>query len=353
MKKFLSFFACLTVFWAANIFLFENYEAKAYVSAANPQESTTAPDSYVVNIPDTVLKKFLNKSLSRVYWTVRADDATITAWDMKRLTNVYWPLWLNWNNTEKVQNAEGLQFLTEASVIHIKNNNISDLSPFQDLSKLVTFEADRNNISSLSTFHADKLPKLVTLDLSYNQIVDIDPIKKATKVTKLNLYRNKVVDAKPLEALTQLKYLDLWVNPLNLSTVSGVTWLDELHLLWIQSAKRSNDPLDLTPLLAFRWKPLRLLNLNTNNLNWANISTIKDLWITTLMVAWNKMNNLKDMISSWFTNIDTTSTFSSQEYATSGIQTTNILENPVVWEDWKVVPITETQNFKMMLTLVK
>ena len=346
MKKFLSFFACLTVFWAANIFLFENYEAKAYVSAANPQESTTAPDSYVVNIPDTVLKKFLNKSLSRVYWTVRADDATITAWDMKRLTNVYWPLWLNWNNTEKVQNAEWLQFLTEATVIHIKNNNISDLSPFQDLSKLVTFEADRNNISSLSTFHADKLPKLVTLDLSYNQIVDIDPIKKATKVTKLNLYRNKVVDAKPLEALTQLKYLDLWVNPLNLSTVSGVTWLDELHLLWIQSAKRSNDPLDLTPLLAFRWKPLRLLNLNTNNLNWVNISTIKDLWITTLMVAWNKMNNLKDMISNWFANIDTTSTFSSQEYATSGIQTTNILENPVVWEDWKVVPITETQNFK-------
>ena len=202
MKKFLSFFACLTVFWVANIFLFESYEAKAYVSAANPQESTTAPDSYVVNIPDTVLKKFLNKSLSRVYWTVRADDATITAWDMKRLTNVYWPLWLNWNNTEKVQNAEWLQFLTEATVIHIKNNNISDLSPFQDLSKLATFEADRNNISSLSTFHADKLPKLVTLDLSYNQIVDIDPIKKATKVTKLNLYRNKVVDAKPLEALT-------------------------------------------------------------------------------------------------------------------------------------------------------
>jgi uncharacterized protein T09A5.9 len=74
---------------------------------------------------------------------------------------------------------------------------------------LATFEADRNNISSLSTFHVDKLPKLVTLDLSYNQIVDIDPIKKATKVTKLNLYRNKVVDAKPLEALTQLKYLDL------------------------------------------------------------------------------------------------------------------------------------------------
>ena len=62
--------------------------AYAYTSAANPVDPATAPNSYVVNIPDANLKKALNTVLTQLdrlanpAAPARADDATITAGDI-------------------------------------------------------------------------------------------------------------------------------------------------------------------------------------------------------------------------------------------------------------------------------
>lgn len=69
-------------------FAMQNYDfsnVSAYTSADNPQDSLTAPDSYVVNIPDANLRTALNAAIASATGTTRGDTAPIAAGEMRQL----------------------------------------------------------------------------------------------------------------------------------------------------------------------------------------------------------------------------------------------------------------------------
>ncbi|MEO0936257.1 MAG: leucine-rich repeat domain-containing protein, partial [Cyanobacteria bacterium J06641_2] len=58
------------------------------------------------------------------------------------------------------------------------------------------------------------------LNVSSNQISDVEPISKLTNLTRLNLSKNKISDPQPLSQLTKLEIrgLNLWKNPISNKT---------------------------------------------------------------------------------------------------------------------------------------
>ncbi|MDO4714567.1 MAG: hypothetical protein Q4B28_08275 [bacterium] len=62
----------------------------AYTSTLNPQAPATAPDSYVINIPDANLKAALNQIIANVSpVSTRTPDQSITVKDAKRVSLMY------------------------------------------------------------------------------------------------------------------------------------------------------------------------------------------------------------------------------------------------------------------------
>lgn len=62
----------------------------AYTSTLNPVDPTTAPESYVINIPDEELKKTLNHIISNVPpLTTRSENQDITVKDARRVGLMY------------------------------------------------------------------------------------------------------------------------------------------------------------------------------------------------------------------------------------------------------------------------
>ncbi|HOL55663.1 MAG TPA: leucine-rich repeat domain-containing protein, partial [bacterium] len=66
------------------------------------------------------------------------------------------------------------------------------------------------NITPLSS-----LTSLQRLDLSHNQIIDINPLAGLTNLEELNLRNNQINNISPLINLTRIRILDLsnnWIN---------------------------------------------------------------------------------------------------------------------------------------------
>ena len=202
--------------------------AYAYTSTLNPQDPATAQDDYVVNIPDVNLRAALNKVLTGLDKNTnpaapeRPADAQITAGDLKRPVNMYGPLGLNGtNNGPKISNLEGAQFLVNATRIDAVVNNITDVSPLKDLTKLES------------------------LSLSRNQIVNVEQLKSLPNLKVLNLAGNQVTDVAPLSQIPNLENLDIENNP-NLTDISTLATAPKLKELNITSTRVNN----LTPISA-------------------------------------------------------------------------------------------------------
>ena len=154
----------------------------AYTSAINAQDPATAPDGYVVTIPDAQLKTALNDIIARVMNAerkrqglpedvVRTPDQQITAGDMKLPVNMYGPLGLNNKN---ITNLEGLQFLVNATYLVISGNAITDVSPLRDLPKLTRLEISNTGIANAELTKLVAIPKLTRLAISRNpNVTDI------------------------------------------------------------------------------------------------------------------------------------------------------------------------------------
>jgi len=77
----------------------------------------------------------------------------------------------------------------------------------------------------------DDLKSITKLDLSFNDIHDLAPLKGLTQLQTLSLSNTKVAEVAPLEGLTQLYWLDLSDTQVaDLSPLKGLGTLTELHL---------------------------------------------------------------------------------------------------------------------------
>lgn len=117
----------------------------------------------------------------------------------------------------QIEDIKPLGNLTKMTDLSLYNNQISDLSPLARLVKLWRVDAANNNIKEdlapLST-----LTNLLTLDLSSNLIYDLEPLRNLRSLGYLYLKDNRVWDLEPIQQRNFFPYYDTgaFIEPLAL-----------------------------------------------------------------------------------------------------------------------------------------
>tara|TARA_Y100001934_G_scaffold185427_1_gene218952 strand:- start:1208 stop:1960 length:753 start_codon:yes stop_codon:yes gene_type:complete len=88
---------------------------------------------------------------------------------------------------------------------------------------------ENNQLTELPSKDLEKLTHIKSLDLSGNQLTNVNGLEKFTQLRRLSLNGNQLTDVKGLEKLTQLEDLKLDGN--QLTDVKGLENLDQLHFL--------------------------------------------------------------------------------------------------------------------------
>lgn len=129
---------------------------------------------------------------------------------------------------KNISNIAGLEYCNNLEYLNLISNQISDVSPLSELSKLKTLYLDQNNqIYDISPLAG--LTNLEDLSLFVNKVTNVSPLAGLMKLRKLNLRFNRINDISPLAGLTNLEYLYLENNPItDMSKLSRLTKLKVL-----------------------------------------------------------------------------------------------------------------------------
>ena len=212
-----------------------------------------APDwRTFVHIPDSNLRTVIAEALGK------SPNAPITVEEMGRLNRLV-------AKSRGIRDLIGLQFATNLTWLHIRDNSISDILPLEGLVSLTYLNLWENSISDISAVAG--LTNLTELYLQENSITDISPLAGLTNLTRLVLQRNSVSDISAVAGLTNLIHLDLQGNLItDISAVAGLINLTELFLL----ENSISDISAVAELINLTW-----LNLWDNNIS--DISAVAGL----------------------------------------------------------------------------
>ena len=204
---------------------------------------TLAADEQV-NFPDKNLEAVIREEIGQPFKPLHSGG-------LKKITEL--------DATGKgITSLEGMQYLTNLTVLHLEDNSVGDVAPLAGLRKLRTLNLRRNGITDLrkANFEALSAAPLRKLNLDYNVflaesgqhvwLTDISVLSSFTSLTELTLSQNKISDLSPLAHLPSIKVLILDRNLIQ----------------------------DITPLQGMRF--LKTLNLAENNV--ADIEPLAELW---------------------------------------------------------------------------
>jgi internalin A len=119
-----------------------------------------------------------------------------------------------------------LRNLTE---LDLSINQLVDVQPLAGLTNLTELRLDSNHIVDIQPLAG--LTNLTILYLHTNKIVDLKPLTGLTKLTALYLYSNQIVDVQPIAGLTNLTILGLRSNQIiDIKPLAGLTNLNFLYL---------------------------------------------------------------------------------------------------------------------------
>ena len=246
-------------------FKFENemdYENNPTV--LNLNVNLVKPAKKYVEIEDAKLLKVINKNLGKN----RADNQKVTVEEMESLTEL--SIFLK---------EDGSADFSESAKYSILGKPTS-LKGTKDFKFAVT----RGMKSIKGLEYAKNLKKL---KLNENEISDITPLKNLTKLEYLEIQRNRIVDVNPLKNLTNLKFLKLYNNLIEdiapLSNLTNLTGLD-LHYNVTVGGDESHKIISkgITDISALKnLKKLEFLDISANRIEdisiLKNFDKIKDL----------------------------------------------------------------------------
>ena len=131
---------------------------------------------------------------------------------------------------EHIKNDSLLAKLSTMQGIDLKKSGINAIFPeIHFFSQLAQLELSNNQIQNINALKG--LIQLTDLNLPNNQIQDIGPLEALTRLTGLKLQNNQIQNIRPLKSLAQLKYLDLSNN--QIQDVSPLKALIRLNHLFI------------------------------------------------------------------------------------------------------------------------
>ncbi|HFK0916835.1 TPA: lmo1136 family class 1 internalin, partial [Listeria monocytogenes] len=186
-------------------------------------------------------------------------------------------------DSKGVQSLEGVEYLKNLTQVFGYGNQVSDLGPLSNLTKLEVIQMPRNQISDLTPIA--NLTALMSLDFEFNNLQTIEPIKNLTNMLELNVSANPISDINAVKNRTQLEFLTL--RDCEVSDLSPVENLSNMLMFW---AGRNNIS-DITPLKNMS----KLLGLSLFGNQIKDVSVIKNL--TSLEDFDIKANQVSDISS--------------------------------------------------------
>jgi len=137
-----------------------------------------------------------------------------------------------------------LGVMTDLESLNLSNSGVTNLDTLKNLKNLRELNMSSNYLTDLS---AVVLPYLEKLDVSTNQIISLEVIKKNTALKGLYISGNQISDLTPLLKLTKLEILDISNNPVaDYSILYKMKQLKELKVTSISldtyNELRSNLP---------------------------------------------------------------------------------------------------------------
>ena len=225
------------------------------------------PAEVAVSIPTEHLAAAVRQALG----LPPSDD--ITEQSMLELTR----LTLNPGN---IVNLAGVEHARNLVWLHLRHNQVGDISPLAGLRSLANLELGYNNISDIGPFAG--LTRLTILNLPDNNISAVSPLAGLARLKILDLARNNISDIKPIAGLTDLYSLRLSDNSISdISVVAGLTKLTELYL-------SDNNVSDISAVAGLN--NLTQLSLGGNISDIAAVARLTNL---TRLILWR--NNISDI----------------------------------------------------------
>lgn len=140
------------------------------------------------------------------------------------------------NNSDAIG---GLQYLTELKTLNLSNNNLknADITVLSAMKNLTELNLSHNNISDIDGLKSNT--KLQTLDLSHNKLDttgdynSISSLSRLGRLKYLNLDNNNICNITPISNLTDIVSLKLNSNkitPSSIDSIVGLTSLKEIGL---------------------------------------------------------------------------------------------------------------------------
>ncbi|MBN2803369.1 MAG: DUF1566 domain-containing protein [Deltaproteobacteria bacterium] len=204
---------------------------------------------------------------------------------------------------KNIQSIRGIECIVNLKQLDLSFNNVKDINLISHLSKLETLILENNDISNISAVKDLKQIKL--LNLSDNHINDFLPLKDLVSLTSLNLNGTELNSLSIISNLVNLTFLSIEnnnvndLNPINkmhnlvrleassnqIKNLDAIASLPSISYLYVSD----NNISDMTPLKNL--KTLHELEIANNSV--VDLSPIKEL--TTLEQLKLNGNNIEDI----------------------------------------------------------
>ncbi|MBK2003014.1 leucine-rich repeat domain-containing protein [Listeria ivanovii subsp. londoniensis] len=144
-----------------------------------------------------------------------------------------------------INSLEGLQYFTNLKQLYLPRNQINDLSPLKNLTKLDVLDVNGNGLKSLNGIPS---MALVSLYAGKNELTDVDALFRLRNLESLFIGENKIRNIDGIAHLTNLKELDLSVNEIR--DLSALRNLKKLTYVDLALQKYVNKPMKFQPELS-------------------------------------------------------------------------------------------------------
>lgn len=249
-------------------------------------------------IADNVLEQAIRMQLEK-------PDGVLTKDDLAKLTKLSASGLMD--REIVVRNLEGIQYCTNLEELDLSWNEIDDIDELSHLTKLTSLDIKYNKkISNLKPVAG--LPELKVLKITRTGISDFNPLKSLKKLEELYVGRNEGADYSVIGELTSLKELEIFAGK-----ISDISWISNLkklnHLDLLYNGITDINPLsslteleylglainkisDISPVANF--KKLTYLDIYHNQVS--DISALAELEnLETIFLTGNKISDIRSL----------------------------------------------------------
>lgn len=181
----------------------------------------------------------------------RDSDEPLTADDVQNVATVD-------ASDRGITDLTGLEHCRSLAALSLAGNDVEDLTPLAELSRLQTLDLADNRVTDVAPLK--NLKALQRLDLSGNQVQNVEPLAGLERMRSLCLSDNAIEDPTPLAKLNRVWSLYLDGNPVQ--NWDLLAELDHLQTLDVSDTGLSDAEVLVAPLPS-----LRLLIADNNELS--------------------------------------------------------------------------------------